>query len=699
MHATAFKSHRGSLALALIACGSCGAIAMPILAQQTTAPAAEAAADAPAVQPQRYLLQVLAAQIPVYDNADATQPPVARLELGTQIEADARVGDWYRIRRANGAPGWVLNAPNERGMTLAIGPYPQDLQSRTVPRSDEAGIERRRPQGASIEPRLPVIDPTRVPPPSPMLPREEVPVRDRWRIVQSLGLLPYNPRDPYNPNELKADLPVLQKKLGDDWFFNLTAISDTLFEARQLPTAVGVQSTETPGANGTFGNGRQSAFVETGILSLSLIKGNTVFRPPDYEIRFVPVVNFNRVTTQEVRAVNINPATGPDREDSFVGVQELFVDMHLRNVSARYDFDSVRFGVQPFTADFRGFLFLDQPLGLRLFGTRDNNRWQYNAAWFRLLEKDTNSGLNDVGQSPRANDVLVANLYRQDWPVTGFTSQGVVLHNINQEGNSGHYYDSNGFLERPAVFGSGRPHNYQVTYLGANGDGHFGIWNVSASGYYAFGDDERGMLSGRNERIGAIFGALELSRDFDWLRLRASLLYASGDRNPFDDQANGFDAVLENPLFAGADTSYWIRQAPPLIGGGGTTLSIRNGLLASLRTSREHGQSNFTNPGLHLAGIGADADASPQLRLTGNINYLEFDNLSSLEALRNQKLTSSEIGVDVSFGIQYRPLFTQNVVVNASFARLFPGQGLRELYGNAVDATQYSALINVVLTF
>ncbi len=689
---------RGSLALALIACVSCGAFATPVLAQ-TAAPAAEAAADAPAAQPQRYLIQVLVAQIPVYDSPDATQPPIARLELGMQIEADSRLGDWYRIRRATGAPGWVLNALTEQGMTLAIGPYPEDLRSRNAAQSDEAGIERRRPRGEPIEPRLPVIDPTRVPPPSPMLPREEVPVRDRWRIVQSLGLLPYNLRDPYNPNELKGDLPVLQKQLGEDWFFNLTAISDTLIEARQLPTAVGAQSSANPGANGTFGNGRQSAFVETGILSLALIKGNTVFRPPDYEIRFVPVVNFNRVMTQEVRAVNVNPATGTDRNDSFVGVQEMFVDKHLRNVSARYDFDSVRFGIQPFTADFRGFLFLDQPFGLRLFGTRDNNRWQYNAAWFRRLEKDTNSGLNDVGQRPRADDVLVANLYRQDWPVAGFTSQGVVLHNRNREGDRSDYYNSNGFLERPAVFGSARPHNYQVTYLGANGDGHFGRWNVTASGYYALGDDERGMLSGRSERIDAIFGALELSRDFDWLRLRASLLYASGDRDPFDGEANGFDAVLENPLFAGADTSFWIRQSVPLIGGGGTALSIRNGVLASLRSSREHGQSNFTNPGLHLAGIGADADASPQMRLTGNVNYLEFDNLSSLAVLRNQKLTSTEIGVDVSLGIQYRPLFTQNVVVNASVARLFPGRGLRELYGNAADATQYSALINVVLTF
>ena len=571
--------------------------------------------------------------------------------------------------------------------------------ARAAREEEEQALERARPQGVRVEPRLPVIDPGQVEPPSPFAQGERIPVPDRWRIMKSLGLLPYKPLDPYHPNVLKGDLPVLQKELGEDWFINLSAVSDTLVEARRLPTPVGVQSTLNAGSNGTLGRGRQVTFSQTAILGLSLIKGNTTFKPPEYEFRVVPVVNFNRTQTQEVRAVNINPAAGPDRNDQFVGLQELFLDVHLRDVSPRYDFDSVRVGVQPFTADFRGFLFIDQPFGVRLFGTRDNNRIQYNAAWLRRLEKDTNSGLNDVGQRPRADDVFVFNAYRQDTFVPGFTAQGVVLHNRNREGERGDYYSSNGFLERPAVFGAGRPHNYDVTYLGANGDGHFGRWNVSASAYYATGRDSRAMISGAPTRIGAWFGALEVSRDFDWLRLRLSGLWASGDRDPFDRKAGGFDAVLENPQFAGADTSYWIRQSVPLIGGGGTALSMRNGVLASLRSSREHGQSNFTNPGLHLLGIGADADISPRMRVIGNVNYLEFDNLSSLAVLRNQKLSSTKIGVDVSVGVQYRPYFTQNVVLNASFAALLPGRGLRELYGNAVDSTQYSALLNMLLTF
>jgi hypothetical protein len=721
MSALVYKPRRKTvkrlLALAVLAAGLSGH-----LYAQAPVTAPEDAPAAPVTAAVRYLLHVEVPEVAIYQNPDASSLVVGRLEQGIEVEADQKSGNWYRIKRLSGNDGWVLNAAGATGTAMVVRPFPADRRiayeagavDPRVPQSlspeklaeqaearktEELRVERGRPQGFSLEPRLPVIDPKRVTPTSPLYISEEMPIRDRWRLVKALGLLPYKPLDPYNPNVIKGDLPVLEKELGEEWFFNLSAVSDSLIEGRRLPTPTGAQSTLNPGSNGTFGRGRQASFVETGILSLSLIKGDTTFKPPEYEFRFVPVVNFNRAVTQEVHAVNINPAFGTDRNDNFVGVQELFVDKHLRNVSPRYDFDSVRVGIQPFTADFRGFLFIDQPFGVRLFGIRDNNQWQYNAAWFRRMEKDTNSGLNDIGRRPRADDIYVFNLYRQDSLVPGFTSQGIVLYNRNREGDRPDFYNENGFLERPAVFGTGRPHNYDVAYLGYNGDGHIGKWNVSASAYYAVGQDDRGMFSGAKEDISAFFGAIEVSRDYDWVRLRASGLYASGDKDPYDGKAQGFDAVLENPQFAGADTSYWIRQAVPLIGGGGVALSMRNGVLPSLRSSREFGQSNFTNPGLHLIGVGADFDVKPGLRVVSNVNYLEFDNLSSLAVLRNQQLHSNKIGVDVSLGVQYRPFFTQNIVVNASVGALLPGKGLREIYGNAVDSTQYSALVNVLLSF
>jgi hypothetical protein len=366
-------------------------------------------------------------------------------------------------------------------------------------------------------------------------------------------------------------------------------------------------------------------------------------------------------------------------------------------VSDAYDFDSVRIGIQPFNADFRGFLFNDLPFGVRLFGNRDANLWQYNLGWFRRLEKDTNSGLNDISRDLRADDTLVASAYRQDWPVLGHTTQATVLYNMNREGGQADFYDRNGFKVRPAVVGDVRPHNYDVAYLGLNGDGHFGVWNLTSSAYLATGNTSYDPIAQKPQSIEATFLAAELSRDFDWLRVRASALMASGDKNPYDDKSTGFDAIFENPQFAGADTSYWIRQAVPLIGGGGVALSGRNGVLPSLRSSKDQGQSNFVNPGLNLIGLGVDADVTPQLRLIGNVSWLSFESTKVLQVLRNQSNIARDIGTDMSVAVQYRPYMTQNVVLNASMAWLEPGQGYKDLY--ATGERPYSFLLNLILTF
>ena len=117
-----------------------------------------------------------------------------------------------------------------------------------------------------------------------------------------------------------------------------------------------------------------------------------------------------------------------------------------------------------------------------------------------------------------------------------------------------------GFLVRPAPFGLQIARAYDIVYLGYNGDGHFDRYNLTTSVYYAFGHETPGDFVLGRDNVSAWFGALELSRDFDWFRARFSLLYGSGDKNPFDHRATGFDAIQENPQFAGGDTSYWISQ-------------------------------------------------------------------------------------------------------------------------------------------
>jgi hypothetical protein len=522
-------------------------------------------------------------------------------------------------------------------------------------------------------------------------------IPDRWRIVTALGY-PERWWDPYNGNNvLKGDRPAF----GDDWFFSLAVISDTTFEGRSVPTPVATATPPSRGSIDLSGEPGQSAFTQNLITEFVLYKGDTVFRPPDWEFRFLPVFNLTSVKVQEAGVLKVDTTADTRRTEGFVGIQGLFVDKHLRNASERYDFDSLRIGIQPITADFRGFLFQDSPVGIRLFGTRDNNRWQYNVGWFRRIEKDTNSGLNnitenDLSDALRDDDVYLFNLYRQDFPVTGLTSQIALVHNRNSE-NEESFVDDNGFLTRPAAFGMQMPREYEVTYVGYSGDGHVGKWNLSMSLYYAFGEETPGAFVAHKSDVSAAFAALEVSRDFDWVRIRGSAVYGSGDDDPYDDKSTGFDAILENPLIAGADTSFWIRQAIPLIGGGRIALSGQNGVLNSLRPNKFQGQSNFTNPGIVLFGLGADLDITPQIRASLNVNQLFFAETAVLEAARNQSDLRRRIGADLSMSITYRPFTSQNIVLRLAGSMLVPQKGYKDLFGS--EDIPYSVFANLILAY
>ena len=532
------------------------------------------------------------------------------------------------------------------------------------------------------------------PPTLEAYPLDLIPVPDRWRITESIKELGVNHPwyDPYDQNTWKADRPIPG---FNDWFVNFSAISDTVVEPHSTPLPVGAANNQRQ-SNDTFGHTEQLGLSQELIGSASLIQGSTAFQPPDIEVRLTLAFNANYAEAPEEQILSIKSSKPPSRFDDFLGVQEAFVDYHLRNVSTRYDFDSIRVGIQPFSTDFRGFLFQDNQLGIRLFGDRDDNRWQYNLAFFDLLEKNIDSGLNDVSQSPRKDFVAIANLYRQDLPVPGFTSQITTVYNADRESGEV-YFDSNGFPQRPALIGDDFSRNYDVVYLGYNSDGHIDRINLTASTYYAVGQDRNNVFTNRPATISSWFFALEPSYDWNWIRIRLSGLYASGNGNPRGNTETGFDSIFENPQFAGADTSYFIRQAIPFVGGGqDVVLNNRNGILIDLRSSKELGQSNFNNPGTALVGLGGDFDVLPELRITTNINHLWFADTAVVEALRQQCCIPNDLGWDLSVSSIWRPLETQNIVLRASAAVFQPDAGFNSLFP---DTTYYSILINATLTY
>jgi hypothetical protein len=550
----------------------------------------------------------------------------------------------------------------------------------------------------------------------------DVAVPDRWRITSSLcpqggdrsifSLYP-NLRavcrsilDPFHHNVLKGDRPLTKDERpgflkGEDWFFIVNAISDTIIEPRGFPIPVGNQTTELPNQIDVFGRQHSLVLAQTFITGVSLLKGMTAYKPPAVEYRLTLAPQINYVNVPERRVLSVRPSKDSQRTDFFVGVQEAFVDYHLAQFdTSRYDFFSVRAGIQPMQSDFRGFLFQDNQLGFRLFGNRDNNRWQFNLAAFWRLEKDTNSGLNSIVQRPRDDWVFMANVYRQDLPFVGLTSQLSLTYNMNREADNIEV-DDNGFPARPALLGDLRGRSYDVVYLGYAADGRIGRINLTGQLYGAFGEDRASFFTSEKAKIAAWMAAAEASYDVDFWRFRLSGLYASGDSDPFNDTEAGFDAIFENPIFAGADTSYWIRQTIPFAGGGrAISVNGRNGILNSLRSSKEQGQSNFNNPGTILVGAGFDADLTPTFRLSTNVNHLWFEDTATLQALRVEGSIPKSIGWDVSAAAIWRPFASQNIVTRLSAAALLPGKGFDDLFDQQGKAGAfYSVLANVILAF
>ncbi|WP_144095316.1 hypothetical protein [Croceicoccus sediminis] len=526
-----------------------------------------------------------------------------------------------------------------------------------------------------------------------------------YALYPNLAAMCRSKLDPFHHNLLKGDHPLGEKRpgflKGDDWYLILTGISDTVVEPRSFPIPVGVQTTNRPDSLDVFGRSDSLVLAQTFIAGVSLLKGMTAFKPPTVEYRVTVAGQYNYVDVPERRVLEVEPSEDSERYDFFIGLQEAFVDYHIgRFDTKRYDFFSVRAGIQPWQSDFRGFLFQDNQLGLRFFGNRDNNRWQFNAAAFWRVEKDTNTGLNDITQSPRDDYVFTANVYRQDFPIVGMTSQLSVTYNMNREAGDIEV-DKNGFPVRPALLGNLRGRDYDVVYLGHAMDGHFGRVNVTTQLYGAFGEDRNDIFTDDASKIQAFFAAAEASYDVDWLRFRLSGLYASGDDDPYDGKEEGFDAIFENPVFAGADTSYWIRQTIPFAGGGrAIAVNGRNGILNSLRSSKEQGQSNFNNPGTILLGAGVDADLTPDIRVSANWNHLWFDSTEVVQVLRSEGSIPKAIGHDVSVAGIWRPWANQNAVIRLSGAVFDPSDGFGDLFvARGRDDRFYSVLANATFAF
>ena len=357
----------------------------------------------------------------------------------------------------------------------------------------------------------------------------------------------------------------------------------------------------------------------------------------------------------------------------------------------------MRAGIQEFNADFRGFLFVDEQPAVRVFGDLKNDRIEYNAAYFNFLEKNTNSGLNTWNL--RNQQVMLANVYVQDFFFPGYTVEFLGAYNKD---DGGLHYDDNGFLVRPAPVGKvinqgigPIPHSIQVGYFGWLGSGHIKRLNLTHAFYEVAGKDSSNPIAGRRVTVNGQMAAAELSLDRDWIRYRVSVFYASGDRDPRNGRANGFDSIVDLPNFAGGLFSFWNREGIRLTGSG-VSLTTDGSLLPNMRSNKEEGQSNFVNPGIFLVNAGADVNITPKLKGFANFNYLRFMHTEPIEFVLFAAPIRHVIGEDLGAGVQYRPPLSENIILTGGASMLQPGAGFRDIY---TGRTLFSLFGSAKLTF
>ena len=531
-------------------------------------------------------------------------------------------------------------------------------------------------------------------------------VRDRWRIsfpeydrygdnggrARDIPFKRGRWYDPYNQSLIKGDYPIFGNKV----FMILSGASTSTIQQQRTPIPSNINSAR-PGSAEFFGKPEVLAFGQILQFTFEMFHGDTTFRPRNWAIKISPTFSVpNYVHAKEFGIINVDPRRGTNRTDSHFSLEEAFAEVKFEDTNANFDFISARVGIQPFVSDFRGFIYTDNNLGARIFGGFDNNRYQFNVAYFSQLEKDTNSNLNRFDR--RQQNVYIANIYRQDFLEKGFTGQLSFHFNDDRRGIE---FDRNGFQVRPQLIGDNRPHSIKVGYLGFSTDGHIGRLNLTGSYYLALGRDSLNPIAGRGTHVRAQMAVAEASVDRDYLRPKLSFLWSSGDANPTDGLATGFDAILDDPNIIGGQFSYWNRTGIPLTQ---TAVGLKQPLsvLPTFRSSKTQGQASHVNPGIYIFNAGLDVEVTQKIKTVFNVNYLRFHRTESLEYLLFQNRIRHDIGTDLSIGVVYRPLLINNIQFAFGASTLLPGRGFRDIYTDAnrncpIEVREFCSSDNVLI--
>jgi len=444
----------------------------------------------------------------------------------------------------------------------------------------------------------------------------------------------YSRWNPYQQNPLKGDFPIF----GDTGFLEVFArVNSNTKYFRKPGTGFDPDDIEK---NNVF-------------LGFEIKKDEDTFHPSPLKFRMLG--NFQAVSPSALTGVVSEKGT----------LQEAVVTVRLFEVGGNFNLSFFEGGLRNFRSDLNGLIFNDTLEEGRIFGEFRKNLWRYSVAVGHTLPKDPASKLVSFNKDlPNTNQLIGAIAVQRDDLVPGWNAE-FSLH-ANQDR---------------------RAADLDVEYAGVAFFGHVGRFIVQPAVYYAFGQDDLNPVSGSQQDISAYLGFLDVRYPTDFAVWRVGALYASGDSDPSDGNAGGFDSISDSVNVFGGPGSIFVGDQIALPGG--QVVINANSALPSLRGAG--GRSNFVNPGIFVQNVGADFVLTPKVSATANVNHVSFVDTAVLGAGIDK-----DAGLEGNIGVRWRPLLNENFVVEGAAAYLKPGDGLKSLIGND---SAYSVFINFLVVY
>ncbi|KPJ73867.1 MAG: hypothetical protein AMS14_06235 [Planctomycetes bacterium DG_20] len=230
-----------------------------------------------------------------------------------------------------------------------------------------------------------------------------------------------------------------------------------------------------------------------------------------------------------------------------------------------------RLGIQRFRSDHAGLIYNDSDRGAVYHGTL--GEVGFNLAYFAKSFDDAVSQLNT--ENGRPWHVMIANL---EVPVGTVQVIPSFHFSIDRTG----------------------PTETNVGYVGASAAGQVSVFQVLTAYYWAFGEQTGGMVNPADQTVDAHLLLINVALPLMEGKVIPStgFIFASGDDDPLDRRARGFDAIYDY-IEAWGFNDYFIRPRKNL---GPATLCRAHSGLFTMRDFDE--PANFINPGIAAFNLG-----------------------------------------------------------------------------------------------